>query len=227
MDGNQPSSQDSLDTATHSGIFDEILSIPDRNSISSSSIASASTFGGREGVASDSSLLLTKEEEEEVEAELGGVVGSMSSPHGSSEVDGIGHEESCDLGWGEEQVEQRTRCYSVDHVKKLSLGHTFKHNQSSWGLGFDSSDRNIGSPSSLQMWPLYEDSMDGVGEASSSSSSMRFRSMSVGAPMASRFHRTQSSSSVLEANVFSRMSVYSLRSAFEYLDKQGRGEGVV
>lgn len=76
-----------------------------------------------------------------------------------------------------------------------SWGHT--HNRGSWG---HDSEQNLDSPSSLskELCPLYEDSTDG-----------------------SHMYFTDPSDSYLICPATCRLSVYSLKSAFTYLDAQG------
>ncbi len=226
MEGDYQSQQNSLPELNldPNSMIEDFASFLDNDSISSCSSASTLPLGGREGVSSASSMLLTEEGEG-----LGGVVdhhhhhdevceeGSVSPPQDNFKADGLSTE-SHDVGWTDRGGGGRIRSYTVDHstIKCLNLSHTSSSSSSmdhgSWGRGSDCSsysDRTLGSPSSLYMRPLYEDSTDG-------DSAMRSRSMSMGAPMATRHRKVG-----IDTNAYSRISVYSLRSAFEYLDQQG------
>ena len=189
-----------------------------------SSTAAAATCGGRATMSTAPVLpLMETEEEGLVGAEMRGEEGGVSSSRDGLRVGGVVGAESCDVGWGEgwgEEGAGRPRCYSADQhtVRKLNLGgrHHAPSDRTMWGRGSDA-NQNLGSPSSLQMWPLYEDDSADTATSVVTTAPPRQRSMSVGTPMLRQQRDTS-----FGANVFSRMSVFSLRSAFEYLDQQGR-----
>ena len=229
MEGEDLAHKDSftMNSSLH-GDFDDYAGFSDldfnKSLLGPSSSALAGGVAG--GVPNGSYSLLTGERRD-----LGYDGGGVSPPQDTFEVDGLNTRGSCDVGWADGGAMGgamgggwRKRAYSADPstIKRLNLGHTSSSaDRSSWGRGSDRSsgysDQNIDSPSS--MGPIYEDAIE-----EPSPFAWRQRSMSMDTSMAAARHRKPAG--LLDSSVYSRVSVYSLRSAFEFLDEQGSSGGV-